>query len=411
MRRDSRAQNDVASGDNRIKLGLRRPTATSSKSIVQTRCMEGYNPKQCSNNTQKPSCNSADNIVIISDKHTDELWDRYNDLGLFGKWFGFGASISNVLHWLKFATENQISITCLENDFLFIKCNSCELKYHLLRNNHRFFKGYCFKNFNWKPNFSPKDFDKLGVPKWIRLPKMSVELIHNHTLKKLGDFLGGFEGMEENYMDSSDIKILASVEIDKLKFEPIKIITNHSIYQIHPEILMGDTTAKEVISPIQNIERKSIKTKNDSGMDKGINIKLNPKGGFVLHKQNPRAKALVNNQKMVEYKKDKTEIESTPKEPVIEQRRNNIENKESYKQEAIPLINNDSKEQSEDIGKEYNSLMNGVNIDNQEETIGDIEDKEDKIEESGNHPTPHATEKERCSKKKKKNKNKKGKKN
>lgn len=191
--------------------------------------------------------------------------------------------------------KNQISITCLKNDFLFIKCNSSQLKNHLLRNNHRFFKGYCFKFFNWKSNFSPKDFDKLRVSKWIRLPTMPIELMHIHTLKNLGDFLGGFEGIEDNYMDSSDIKILVRVEIDKLKFKPIKIITNHSIYRIYPEILMGNISAKEVISPIQNIERKSIKTKKVSGTEKGKNIKFDPKGGFLFHKQNPRAKELVNN--------------------------------------------------------------------------------------------------------------------
>lgn len=105
--------------------------------------------------------------MIIRSKHTDELWEYYNELGLFGKWFGFGASTCDVLQCLKSTMKNQISITCLDNDFLFIKCNSCELKNNLLRNNHRFFKGYCFKFFNWKPNFSPTDFEKLRVPKWI----------------------------------------------------------------------------------------------------------------------------------------------------------------------------------------------------------------------------------------------------
>lgn len=238
---------------------------------------------------------------------------------------------------------------------------------------------------------------------------MPIELIHNHTLKKLGDFLGGFEGLEDNYMESSGIKILANVEIDKLKFEPIKIITNHSIYQIQPEILMSDITFKDVISLIQNIERKCTKNKTDSGTDKDINIKFNPKGGFVFNKQNPRAKELVNIQKMAEHEKDEAKIENTPKEPVREQRRNDIENKESDKQNATPLINKVSKEQSDDTGKKHSPLRYDANIDNQEETIEDTRNVEENNEELDNHPIPHAAEKARCSKKKKKNKNKKGK--
>lgn len=239
---------------------------------------------------------------------------------------------------------------------------------------------------------------------------MPVELIHNQILKKLGDFLGGFEGLQDNYMESSNIRILANVEIEKLKFEPIKIITSHSIYQIQPEILMSNITSMDVISPIQNIEKKCTKDRIVSGTDKNINIKFNPKGGFVFNKQNPRAKELVNTQKMKDYEKDKEKIENTPKEPVKEQRRNDIENKESDKQNATPLVNMVSKEQSVNTGKDNSLLRFEANIDNQDETIDDTKNLEENIEALDNHLTPHVVENAKVSKKKKKNKNKKGKK-
>lgn len=152
----------------------------------------------------------------------------------------------------------------------------------------------------------------------------------------------------------------------------------------------------DVISPIQNIVRKCTKTKIVSRKDKDINIKFNPRGGFVFNKQNPRAKELVNTQKMAKYEKDKAKIKNTPKEPVREQRRNDIKNKESDKKNATALINKVSKEQSDDTGKEQSPLRYEANIDNQEETIEDTGNLEENNEEPDNHPIPHIAEKARC---------------
>ncbi|GLJ11286.1 hypothetical protein SUGI_0150600 [Cryptomeria japonica] len=245
----SKIQRNMSLGANRTILGVRKPSSYNLDSFTRRR--EEVFPKNGPLNFQKPSDFNTDNIMIISNNHTDKLWDCYNAHGLFGKWFDYGVPSSKIQQWLKSFTGNQISIMSLENDFLFINCNTADLKDNLLKNNQRFFKGYCFKFFNWKPNFSPKDVEKIRVPKWIRFPNMPVELIHNEVLKKLGEFLGGFEGLEDNYLESFDIKILANIEIGKSTFDPIKIITNHSIYEIKPETTVNDFIPRTCISSDQ----------------------------------------------------------------------------------------------------------------------------------------------------------------
>ncbi|GLJ54047.1 hypothetical protein SUGI_1156850 [Cryptomeria japonica] len=244
----SKFQGNMASEANRTTLGVRKPSSFNPISV--TRTGEEIVPKYGPSNFQKPLVFNIDNIMIISNNHTEELWDCYNARGLFGKWFGYGVPSLKIQQWLKSLMGNQISIMNLENDFLFINCNTTDLKKNLLKNNLRFFKGYCFKFFNWKPNFSPKDVKKIRVPKWIRLPNMPVELIHKEILKKLGEFLGGFEGLEDNYLESSDINILANIEIGKTTFVPIKIITNHSIYEIIYQRSMRMISFLKLASPL-----------------------------------------------------------------------------------------------------------------------------------------------------------------
>lgn len=214
---------------------------------------------------------------------------------------------------------NQISIISLENDFLFINCNTVDLKNNLLKNNHRYFKGYYFKFFNWKPNFSPKDVEKTRVPKWIQFPNMPIELIHNNVLKKLGDFIGGFESLEDNYLESSDIKILANIEIGKSTFDPIKIITNHSIYEIKPEIPAKDFTPRTGISPFQGSKKTCIKA--SMGVD--LNIKFNPMGDFMFNKQYLGSMETNNTHRISECKENEISLAA----PVEEQRRIAPQNK------------------------------------------------------------------------------------
>lgn len=130
---------------------------------------------------------------------------------------------------------------------------------------------------------------------------MLVELIHSQVLKKLGDFLRGFEGLEDNFMESSNIKILANVEIGKLTFEPIKIITNYSIYEIKPEILMDGLTSRTVIPPFQNTKKECSKV--ETVVD--LNIKFHPLGGFVFNRHNPWTKESENIHKKVIGGKEK----------------------------------------------------------------------------------------------------------
>ncbi|GLJ10888.1 hypothetical protein SUGI_0137330 [Cryptomeria japonica] len=301
---------------NRTTLGVRKPSSFNPVSV--TRTGEEIFPKYGPSNFQKPSVFNTDNIMIISNNHTEELWDCYNARGLFGKWFGYGVPSSKIQQWLKSLTGNQISIMNLENDFLFINCNTTNLKENLLKNNLRFFKGYCFKFFNWKPNFSPKDVEKIRVPKWIRLPNMPVELIHKEILKKLGEFLGGFEGLEDNYLESSDINILANIEIGKSTFVPIKIITNHSIYEIKLEINANDFIPKTCFSSDYGSKITCIKAPKGEVLD----IKFNPKGGFMLNRQNLGSVVSNSTLRLSECKGK----ESSLKDPVMEIRRRNPEN-------------------------------------------------------------------------------------
>lgn len=139
---------------------------------------------------------------------------------------------------------------------------------------------------------------------------MLVELIHSQVLKKLGDFLGGFEGLEDNFMESFDIRILANVEIGKLTFEPIKIITNYSIYEIKLEILTDGLTSRTVIPPFQNTKKEFSKAK--TAVD--LNIKFHPLGGFVFNKHNPWTNESENIHKKVIGEKEKIKNKNTLKE-------------------------------------------------------------------------------------------------
>ncbi|GLJ16198.1 hypothetical protein SUGI_0270830 [Cryptomeria japonica] len=319
----------MASEANRTTLGVRKPSSFNLVSFTRTR--EEIFPKHGPPNFQKPPVFNTDNIMIISNNHTDELWDCYNARGLFGKWFGFGVPSSEIQQWLKFLTGNQISIMNLENDFLFINCNTADLKENLLKNNQRFFRGYCFKFFNWKPNFSPKDVKKIRVPKWIRFPNMPVELIHKEILKKLGEFLGGFEGLEDNYLESSDIKILANIEIGKSTFVPIKIIPNHSIYEIKPEITANDFIPKTCFSSDHGSKITCIKASRGEVLD----IKFNHKGGFMLNRQNLGSKVSNNTLRLSESKGKETLL----KDPIVELRRRDPVNKQSLSPIPLPIAN------------------------------------------------------------------------
>ncbi|GLJ55997.1 hypothetical protein SUGI_1202220 [Cryptomeria japonica] len=126
----SKFQGHMASEANRTILGVRKPSSYNPDSFTRRR--EEIFPKHGPPNFQKPPVFNTDNIMIISNTHTDELWDCYNARGLFGKWFGYGVPSSEIQQWLKSFMGNQISIINLENDFLFINCNTADLKENLL---------------------------------------------------------------------------------------------------------------------------------------------------------------------------------------------------------------------------------------------------------------------------------------
>ncbi|GLJ44389.1 hypothetical protein SUGI_0930710 [Cryptomeria japonica] len=133
----SKFQGNMASEANRTTLGVKKPS--SFNLVFVTRTGEEIFPKYGPSNFQKPPVFNTDNIMIISNNHTEELWDCYNARGLFGKWFGYGVPSSEIQQWLKSLTGNQISIMNLENDFLFINCNTAYLKENLLKNNLKIF--------------------------------------------------------------------------------------------------------------------------------------------------------------------------------------------------------------------------------------------------------------------------------
>lgn len=164
----SRVQGNMASGENRTKVGVRKPLSFCSNS--PSRRGEGFFPKHSPTIEQKSSCFNTDNIMIISGKHTDELWDCYNDRGLFGKWFGFGASTYEVLQWLMSIVSNQISITHLDNDFLFIKCNLVISKIIYLETTIDSLKAIVSKNLTGNPISPPQTLRKLGFQNGCDFP-------------------------------------------------------------------------------------------------------------------------------------------------------------------------------------------------------------------------------------------------
>ncbi|GLJ44388.1 hypothetical protein SUGI_0930700 [Cryptomeria japonica] len=160
---------------------------------------------------------------------------------------------------------------------------------------------------------------------------MPVELIHKEILKKLGEFLGGFEGLEDNYLESSDINILANIEIGKSTFVPIKIITNHSIYEIKPEINANDFIPKTCFSSDYGSKITCIKAPKGEVLD----IKFNPKGGFMLNRQNLGSVVSNNTLRLSECKGKETSL----KDPVVEIRRRNPANEQILSPILIPTAN------------------------------------------------------------------------
>ncbi|GLJ47481.1 hypothetical protein SUGI_1002160 [Cryptomeria japonica] len=103
----SKFQGNMALEANRTTLGVRKPSSFNPVSV--TRTGEEIFPKYGPSNFQKPLVFNTDNIMIISNNHTEELWDCYNTRGLFGKWFGYGVPSLEIQQWLKSLTGNQIN--------------------------------------------------------------------------------------------------------------------------------------------------------------------------------------------------------------------------------------------------------------------------------------------------------------
>lgn len=57
-----------------------------------------------------------------------------------------------------------------------------------------------------------------------------IELIHRQIFKWIGNALGGILGLETNKIDSKEVKLLINLRPNSNKIEPIRIITNKSIY-------------------------------------------------------------------------------------------------------------------------------------------------------------------------------------
>lgn len=68
---------------------------------------------------------------------------------------------------------------------------------------------------------------------------MPVELLHSKVLTKIGSLLGEFICLEQNFVNSSNVKKLVNLELNVENIRPIKLITYQSLYNLKPEIYTG----------------------------------------------------------------------------------------------------------------------------------------------------------------------------
>ncbi|GLJ11555.1 hypothetical protein SUGI_0171010 [Cryptomeria japonica] len=292
--KSSPPRNFVATGANSTKLGEKRirvePLSKHPMNPPQVNILENKILKYREEKQAKIYSKSDQKTIIINNQYTDSLCEEYMRQGLFGKWCGYGASTLEIIQWLVLATKGQVSITSLEDNYLFILCNSSELREYILNNQPCFFKDYCFSFFKWRQNFSPKIFENYFVPRWVELPNLQVELLNEHCLIRIGDSLGGFEGFEENYRDFATTRIMAKLHIKDLSLEPIKIITNHSMYVVRPEIYKGRVEQIEVILPCPTLPNPKQHQKDKKiPYEDMVNTTLSPvESGFVREKLGER---------------------------------------------------------------------------------------------------------------------------
>lgn len=116
----------------------------------------------------KKSIEIATNII-------QPIWDHYSKLGLLVIWSGLNQPIQSIIEWWEAKFTNQVSISTLYNNFLFIFCKKEEVKKEILYKNIKFFKGHYFHCIEWIPNFNSNTFRPTQFLKWVDLGSMQVE--------------------------------------------------------------------------------------------------------------------------------------------------------------------------------------------------------------------------------------------
>ena len=84
----------------------------------------------------------------------DGLWDNVR----FARWYGLDPSGTRSREWLEISYVDQVSISTLNKNVLFLENKSLDLRNKLLHGNPIFLEGHPIKFIQWSLNFNPNSF-------------------------------------------------------------------------------------------------------------------------------------------------------------------------------------------------------------------------------------------------------------
>lgn len=154
------------------------------------------------------------------------------DRGLLSYQYGYESKISNLISQLNFFCGDQVSISHISNNLIYIHYQNEFIRNDFLSVPYCFYIGFFLKFITWEPNFNLSTTKIDQAPIWISIHSLPFELNHNEILKHIGFVVGDLIRIEENFLKFNNIKMLINMEIELQEFKPLKIIPNRSIYEL-----------------------------------------------------------------------------------------------------------------------------------------------------------------------------------
>ncbi|GLJ10965.1 hypothetical protein SUGI_0138980 [Cryptomeria japonica] len=255
-------------------------------------------PRAASNQTSQNPRIKADAPIVITEKihsktpkllfqtqHFHQMERQRNPSSVIAEW------------WEDNFTDqvDQVGITRLPNDFINLECYKESLKEELLHGDFVFHKGFNFKFIDWHPKFDAKMYKTDRISRWVILRNVPVEFMHAQIFFEIGDRLGGFLGLEEDWLNTTDVKILIDMDAKAMNLSPISFETSDDKYSLLPEFYSGPIS--ENIMPrtrrrIQSKETQQVPRKEYQQKGNKINKSLShPVEKSYSQKQNNAEKA------------------------------------------------------------------------------------------------------------------------